>query len=340
MHETHPFANLLALASGHAMLTAAVWHVLLSYGRESYEKLIGKISNITTKQSFSSIKTGKIGDFAFELVYLALIITVCLSRVYLACHFPHQCLIGGLLGWQVACFVLQKSHKLLNEDQRSRDGTKVIQLKQGQQIQEKHHGRLFISMSLLVLSTALCTYSLLDLLGVDSNWTIKLAMEHCSRHEYLHLETAPLFSLMRYSGFALGACLGLGKPISRHLKAFINYQLAKISQTTNSEENQSISKQLSGVFAVAADANGPNGNTNACKLATGCEPAAMRSQCDSKSLQTVNSLYSLSIRLFTAFLHARLIDNLSFFVSPTNTRLYYTSGLLAYASFSYTIVNI
>lgn len=135
-------------------------------------------------------------NFVFNSIYLELIILISLSRIYLACHFPHQCMVGGLIGWLLARFVQENWYKL---DVITKALNNQEQQKQQEQ-QDKFLGYFFISISFVVFSSALSTYLFLDLLGIDPNWTIKLATEYCIKREYLHMDTAPL-SLMRPASY-------------------------------------------------------------------------------------------------------------------------------------------
>lgn len=160
--------------SGHAMVTAAVWFIILDSLLQFYQKNL-------SAQPKKSVKVG--AWFAYAL----LLSTVSVSRVFLGCHFPHQCLAGAILG-----LILAKQVSKLN-------------------VEPVH----LIATSLFVLLTAFGSFGLLQALGFDPSWTIGLAMKHCAKREYIHLDTAPFFSVMRYSAFALGSGLGLWLPLNK-----------------------------------------------------------------------------------------------------------------------------
>jgi glucose-6-phosphatase len=63
--------------------------------------------------------------------------------------------------------------------------------------------------TLFMLTVVAGTYSLLMYTGVDPGWTIAKAVKWCYKKEHVHMDTTPFFSIMRYTGFFLGAGIGL-----------------------------------------------------------------------------------------------------------------------------------
>ena len=61
----------------------------------------------------------------------------------------------------------------------------------------------------MILGSAVGTYSLLLLSGTDPAWSIARAFKWCAKREYIHVDTTPFYSLVRYSGSAFGLGLGL-----------------------------------------------------------------------------------------------------------------------------------
>lgn len=167
--------------SGHAMVTASVWYIILSSLLQAYQNY--------QRQQQQDIQvrtpTASMGTWA---LYATLLSVVSVSRVFLGCHFPHQCLAGAALGLLVAKWV------------------------SSQNIEASH----YVAASAFLFATAFGTFGLLQALGFDPSWTIKLATTHCEKREYIHLDTAPFFSIMRYCGFALGCGLGLMFPIKNY----------------------------------------------------------------------------------------------------------------------------
>ena len=75
--------------SGHAMVTAAVWYILI-------ESLLRQNGSLTKKSMLNRICWS---------IYTILLCSVSLSRIYLAAHFPHQCALGMVIGVAVAMLV-------------------------------------------------------------------------------------------------------------------------------------------------------------------------------------------------------------------------------------------
>lgn len=159
--------------SGHAMVTAAVWYIILDSALQVYNQHRPQRTQQTQLGVWAS--------------YLALLVSVSVSRVFLGCHFPHQCMAGALLGYCVARWVSSVETKAWH----------------------------YVGAAFVLLASAFGTFALLQALGFDPSWTIKLATKHCEKREYIHLDTAPFFSIMRYCGFALGTGLGLMAPFKR-----------------------------------------------------------------------------------------------------------------------------
>lgn len=69
--------------SGHSMVTAAVWWVVLS-----------SLGSYLYRRSRSVVLSS-----APYLFYLVLVISVGLSRIFILAHFPHQVVVGGVAGF-------------------------------------------------------------------------------------------------------------------------------------------------------------------------------------------------------------------------------------------------
>lgn len=166
--------------SGHAMVTAAVWYILV----ESFLRRRGTLekSSILNRICWS--------------VYTMILCFVSLSRVYIAAHFPHQCLLGACIGVSVAMLI---SH--LDTDK----------------FKLNHY---FYGTVLLFIS-ALSTFAVLKLLGFNPMWSVERALKWCAKRENVHLDTTPFFSMMRYCGFFLG--MGLALHSNLYQNAFKNF---------------------------------------------------------------------------------------------------------------------
>lgn len=154
--------------SGHAMITAAVFYILVE----------SALRNRGTQT-----KSHMVNRF-FWAVYTLILCTVSLSRVYLAAHFPHQCLLGSAIGVAVAILVS-------NADT--------------DRFQKRH----YVLGSAFMFLTAMATFVVIKGLGMDPMWSVNRAVKWCVKSEYVHIDTTPFFSMMRYCGFFLGMGFGL-----------------------------------------------------------------------------------------------------------------------------------
>lgn len=162
--------------SGHAMVTAAVWYILVAaFLRNSHLPFSG-----SKKSLFDSVCWA---------IYTFVLCCVSLSRIYLAAHFPHQCLLGMGMGVAVAMLVSS-----LDTERVSR--------------------RAYILGTLGMFASAMLTYAtLLYVFGFNPLWSVERALKWCAKREHVHLDTTPFFSMMRYIGFFLGMGLGLHSPL-------------------------------------------------------------------------------------------------------------------------------
>lgn len=188
--------------SGHAMVTAAVWYIIL-------DSLLQAFRTYTNKNLPTLAKP------ITWAMYVGLLVSVSVSRVFLGCHFPHQCVAGALLGLMVAKWVSSL------------------------EIKPKH----FVFTGFFLILSAFATFGLLQLMGFDPAWTIRLATKHCEKREYIHLDTAPFFSIMRYSGFALGCGLGLLLPFKSYAKQLMPSEGQVILLEDNNPTNKPISSR-------------------------------------------------------------------------------------------------
>lgn len=175
--------------SGHAMVTATVWYILIDAYLKNELPLLERVNyfqiNARAEEQSRGEKSGEGSSSLARLswsMYTLMLISVSLSRVYLACHFPHQCVCGALLGALTARLV-----------------TEHVPM-------ERLHKQHFAALTLFMFATAMATYGLLRLSGFDPLWSVDKAMRWCAKKEYIHMDTTPFFSMMRYLGF----CLGVG----------------------------------------------------------------------------------------------------------------------------------
>lgn len=276
--------------SGHAMVTAAVWYIVLDAALRAYAIVTASAStpdgssSLTQNNNNTASKQARLSVWT---AYLCLLVVVSVSRVFLGCHFPHQCLAGAALGLLVARWVSGLEPRAVH----------------------------YIFASIFLFTTAFGTYGLLQALGLDPAWTIKLATSHCAKREYIHLDTAPFFSIMRYCGFALGCGLGLLIPLKNYAK-----QLVPITPDGGDLDSPQMAPPAVPGLLVHQEATS--------------EKAAYYQPFSSRNISW------FSAKLLMAILMARLVDNLGLFVSHTNLSLFYSSAFFAYTAFGFGIINL
>lgn len=99
------------------------------------------------------VLTKKTSNIVGWIIYLCLINMVALSRMYFACHFFHQCLIGAILGHFIARYTIRFT------------------------VMEKLYGFNKIQMlaiGIIVALTATCVFFGQKLFGLDPLWSIKI----------------------------------------------------------------------------------------------------------------------------------------------------------------------
>lgn len=186
--------------SGHSMVTATVWYILIDAYLKGELPALGRADYyLRGASSPSSDKNSGLANLVWS-IYTVMLLLVSLSRVYLACHFPHQCIAGALLGCILARLVAER---LPMEALR------------------KPH---FAAATCFMFASVMATYAALRMTGFDPLWSVGKAMRWCVKKEYIHLDTTPFFSMMRYLGFCLGAGLA--------------YESSKLTDSTTTKQQQ------------------------------------------------------------------------------------------------------
>ncbi|XP_072105018.1 glucose-6-phosphatase 3 [Mobula birostris] len=158
--------------SGHAMITAAAWWLMMT----SFSTFIYNRTRSTLARNIPVV------------LYIALLLTIGISRIFILAHFPHQVLAGIITG-AVLGFLL---------GQRIPENLKLIQ---------------YVVTSVVLLLSAMCLYWGLHYFGVNVAWTILLATKWCANPEWIRLDTRPFSSLSRDAGAILGLGIGLSSPL-------------------------------------------------------------------------------------------------------------------------------
>ncbi|KAM9295982.1 glucose-6-phosphatase catalytic subunit 1-like [Gastrophryne carolinensis] len=160
--------------SGHAMGSAGVYYVMVT----------ALLRILLHKNKVHTFKDRCI-QASLWTVFWAVQVCVCLSRVFLAAHFPHQVVCGVISGMVVA--------EAFNNVQSIYKAT----LKR------------YVYTTLFLFSFALGFYLILKFIGVDLLWTLEKAKRWCAQPEWIHIDTTPFAGLLRNLGILFGLGLAL-----------------------------------------------------------------------------------------------------------------------------------
>lgn len=171
--------------SGHVMGFAALLFAILRWIKADY------IVNNTELQE--NQKRRRI--VGLWIVVMVMLIFVALSRIYIAAHFPHQCVLGAVLGILVGYMLTDNGRWCVTNWWQEAGRTKM----------------LLVTAVITVISVA--SYFIQLAVGIDPQWSVRLAFKWCRNPEFVHVVTTPLFSLVRVCGATLG--VALAAPVRR-----------------------------------------------------------------------------------------------------------------------------
>ncbi|XP_012954383.1 glucose-6-phosphatase 2 isoform X1 [Anas platyrhynchos] len=165
--------------SGHAMGSSCVWYVMvtaaLSYTVRWKDKSAVTLHRLTWSLLWS--------------IFWIIQISVCISRVFIATHFPHQVILGVFAGILVA------------EAFEHAPAIQTASL------------RMYIKTNLFLFIFALGFYLVLKLLDIDLLWSVPKAKKWCANPDWINIDTTPFAGLVRN----LGALFGLGLGINSEM---------------------------------------------------------------------------------------------------------------------------
>ena len=143
--------------SGHCMVSGAAITVLILCNSFIYKGLYRKL-------------------FASTLLFVAI------SRLYLAAHFPHQVILGSILGYYTGRFALRFDSGKLTEK------------------------KFWFFIGIFIFISAILVHTIFNqLLGIDLDWTIPKAESACKNKDWVHKATSPINTVFKITG----ACLGM-----------------------------------------------------------------------------------------------------------------------------------
>ncbi|XP_078385867.1 glucose-6-phosphatase catalytic subunit 1-like [Cetorhinus maximus] len=163
--------------SGHAMGSAGVWYVMVTAFLTS-----------TLQNKQHCIQNWCLRAVLWTVFWM-MQVCVCVSRVFVATHFPHQVCLGVISGMVVA-EVFGRINAIYN-----------VTFKQ------------YLKITLSLFSFALGFYLLLKVVGVDLLWSVEKAQRWCARAEWVHIDSTPFAGLVRNMGALFGLGLALNSPM-------------------------------------------------------------------------------------------------------------------------------
>ncbi|XP_057214682.1 glucose-6-phosphatase catalytic subunit 1 [Triplophysa rosa] len=164
--------------SGHAMGAACVYYTLVT----------SILTIMLSKQKKSSSKSLYLRASLWTMFWTVQV-CVCLSRVFIAAHFPHQ-VIAGVISGMIVAEAFNRQQWIYSASLKN-----------------------YFNMTLFLLSFALGFYVLLKVLGVDLLWTLEKAQKWCVNPAWVHMDSTPFASLLRNMGTLFGLGLGLHSPL-------------------------------------------------------------------------------------------------------------------------------
>lgn len=114
--------------------------------------------------------------------YFSVLFFVSLSKMFLGTHFFHQLLIGINLGMFIGSIASTNEFYIMAFNMKRNDV-------------------MLTCLSVFVFN--FITYWVLLIVGVDPQWTVRKAFEHCQKIDFLHPESLPTYALVRSFGMLL-----------------------------------------------------------------------------------------------------------------------------------------
>ncbi|XP_066521633.1 glucose-6-phosphatase catalytic subunit 1-like [Hoplias malabaricus] len=159
--------------SGHAMGSAGVGYVMVTAAL-----------SIAAQKKCPTLLYRFLQMVLWMLFVLAELL-VCMSRVYVAAHFPHQ-VISGVISGIIVAEVFSRQQWI-------------------------YHACLqkYFNITLFLLVFAVGFYVFLKALDVDLLWTLEKAQKWCNNPTWVNMDTSPFASLLRNMGTLFGLGLGM-----------------------------------------------------------------------------------------------------------------------------------
>ncbi|XP_050669544.1 glucose-6-phosphatase catalytic subunit 1 [Leptidea sinapis] len=138
-------------------------------------------------------------------IFASQMLSVMLARMYVATHFPHQCLLGALIGAFIApalCLYVADPYIWHYGHYSTQTTSSSI---------KKH-----LIVALLTAAVCVLTYFGLMLSGIDPHATVKLAFRWCENPDSIHVSTTPLYALVQCSSTLIGWALFVSPAVAKY----------------------------------------------------------------------------------------------------------------------------
>ncbi|XP_014347075.1 glucose-6-phosphatase 2 isoform X1 [Latimeria chalumnae] len=165
--------------SGHAMGSSCVWYVMIT----------AALSYLKPRKAKSLSPLYWLAWTILWIAFWIIQISVCISRVFVATHFPHQVVLGVLGGIIVA------------------EAFEYVPFIHTASL------RIYIKTNLFLFFFALGLYLVLKMIDIDLLWSVPKAVKWCANPDWIHIGTTPFAGLVRN----LGAFFGLGIAINSEM---------------------------------------------------------------------------------------------------------------------------
>ena len=181
--------------SGHAMVTSCVW-VTMCLGILMEAGLAKRLALKTfADKNVSKFAPPYWTRLASPIVLWSIVATVvgavCVSRVYIAAHFPHQVIGGALIGTLLA-------HVLMK-------GNSIVDTRNSYSYYYYYHYYYYVGLAISTAVAAYAIYAILSTLGFEPGASIYKAQRGCVNPSWISVSTTPFYTVWRDAG----ACVGL-----------------------------------------------------------------------------------------------------------------------------------
>ncbi|XP_047541657.1 glucose-6-phosphatase 2 [Vanessa atalanta] len=142
--------------------------------------------------------------FTYPLFGFALI-SVMFARLFVATHFPHQCLLGALLGLFLApalCIYVTDPFIWRYSTHATMPTSQAV--------------IWHVVSAIVAILISVVTYYSLVLCGIDPHYTVKLAFRWCENPDSIHVSTTPMFALVQCTANLLGCALSVSPALAEY----------------------------------------------------------------------------------------------------------------------------